>query len=90
MTQLNTFESVAVSTRIRLARNFKDHPFPARPLKDKHAEAPAHEIVRPTAPPPLPQRHVRKRRAHTTTQDGEQAWTGILFLTLCASPPCPR
>ena len=46
MTQLNTFESVAVSTRIRLARNFKDYPFPARLLKDKHAEEQAHEIVR--------------------------------------------
>lgn len=46
MPQLNTFESVAVSTRIRLARNFKDYPFPARLLKDKHAEEQAHEIVR--------------------------------------------
>ena len=46
MPLLNTFESVAVSTRIRLARNFKDYPFPARLLKDPHAEEQAHEIVR--------------------------------------------
>ena len=43
---LNSFESVAVSTRIRLARNFKDYPFPARLLRDRHAEEQAHEIVR--------------------------------------------
>ncbi len=46
MQAINTFESVAVSTRIRLARNFRDYPFPARLLKDKHAEEQAHEIVR--------------------------------------------
>ncbi len=46
MALINTFESVAVSTRIRLARNFKDYPFPGRLLKDKHAEEQAHEIVR--------------------------------------------
>ena len=46
MSQLTSFESVAVSTRIRLARNFKDYPFPGRLLKDKHAAEQAHEIVR--------------------------------------------
>ena len=46
MAQINSFESVAVSTRIRLARNFKDYPFPGRLLRDKHAEEQAHEIVR--------------------------------------------
>ena len=46
MAQINSFESVAVSTRIRLARNCKDYPFPGRLLRDKHAEEQAHEIVR--------------------------------------------
>ena len=46
MPLLKSFGSVAVSTRIRLARNFKDYPFPCRLLKDKHAEEQAHEIVR--------------------------------------------
>ena len=46
MAQINSFESVAGSTRIRLARNFKDYPFPGRLLRDKHAEEQAHEIVR--------------------------------------------
>lgn len=41
-----TFESVAVSTRMRLARNFADYPFPGRLLKDAHAEEQAQEIVR--------------------------------------------
>ena len=41
-----TFESVAVSTRMRLARNFADYPFPGRLLKDSHAEEQAQEIVR--------------------------------------------
>lgn len=40
------YESVAVSTRIRLARNFKDYPFPARLLSDPHAEEQASEIIR--------------------------------------------
>ena len=41
-----SFESVAVSTRMRLARNFADYPFPWRLLKDTHAEEQAQEIVR--------------------------------------------
>ncbi len=41
-----SFESVAVSTRIRLARNFADYPFPGRLLRDPHAEEQAQEIVR--------------------------------------------
>ena len=41
-----SFESVAVSTRMRLARNFADYPFPGRLLKDAHAEEQAQEIVR--------------------------------------------
>ena len=40
------YESVAVSSRIRLARNFKDYPFPARLLKDPHAEEQASEMIR--------------------------------------------
>ncbi len=40
------FESVAVSTRIRLARNFKDYPFPGKLLCDPHAEEQASEIIR--------------------------------------------
>ena len=39
------YESVAVSTRIRLARNFADYPFPERLLLDPHAEEQASEIV---------------------------------------------
>ncbi len=41
-----TYESVAVSTRIRLARNFADYPFPSRLLTDAHGEEQAEEIVR--------------------------------------------
>lgn len=40
-----SYESVAVSTRVRLARNFADYPFPARLLRDPHAEEQAQEIV---------------------------------------------
>ena len=40
------FENVAVSSRIRLARNFKDYPFPGRLLADPHAEEQASEIIR--------------------------------------------
>ena len=32
---LESFESVAVSTRMRLARNFADYPFPRRLLRGK-------------------------------------------------------
>ncbi len=39
------YESVAVSSRIRLARNFADYPFPARLLRDAHAEEQAQEII---------------------------------------------
>lgn len=46
MVQLADYESVAVSTRIRLARNFKDYPFPGRLLKDTHAAEQASEIIR--------------------------------------------
>ncbi len=37
---------VAVSTRIRLARDFADYPFPNRLMKDAHAEEQAYEIIR--------------------------------------------
>ncbi len=40
------YESVAVSSRIRLARNFKDYPFPALLMKDPHAEEQASEMIR--------------------------------------------
>ncbi len=40
------YESVAVSTRIRLARNFQDYPFPGRLIKDTHAQEQASEIIR--------------------------------------------
>ncbi len=39
------YESVAVSSRIRLARNFADYPFPARLLRDAHAEEQAQEMI---------------------------------------------
>ncbi len=42
---IQTFESVAVSTRIRLARNFKDYPFPNLLMKSSHAEEMAEEIT---------------------------------------------
>lgn len=38
-------ECVAVSTRVRLARNFSDYPFPSRLIGDKHAEEQSREIV---------------------------------------------
>ena len=41
-----SYESVAVSSRIRLARNFRDYPFPDRLLKSPHAREQASEIVR--------------------------------------------
>lgn len=41
-----SYESVAVSSRIRLARNFMDYPFPGRLLRDPHGEEQAREIVR--------------------------------------------
>ena len=44
-----SFESVAVSTRMRLARNFADYPFPGRLLQDAHAEEQAME----TPPQPV-------------------------------------
>ncbi len=40
------FEWVAVSSRIRLARNFRDYPFPARLMKDPHAAEQASEMIR--------------------------------------------
>lgn len=42
---LESYESVAVSTRMRLARNFADYPFPRRLLRDPHAKEQAQEIV---------------------------------------------
>ncbi len=39
------YESVAVTSRIRLARNFKDYPFPARLLRDPHAVEQAGEMI---------------------------------------------
>ncbi len=41
-----SYESVAVSSRIRLARNFKDYPFPDKLLESPHAREQAVEIVR--------------------------------------------
>ncbi|MBR7186236.1 MAG: ATP--guanido phosphotransferase [Clostridia bacterium] len=40
------YESVAVSTRMRLARNFKDYPFPGRLLSDPHAAEQSGEMIR--------------------------------------------
>lgn len=40
------YETIAVSSRLRLARNFADYPFPGRLLRDKHAEEQADEIIR--------------------------------------------
>ena len=40
------YEKVAVSSRVRLARNFADYPFPGRLIRDKHAEELAAEIIR--------------------------------------------
>lgn len=45
MEVIESFESVAVSTRVRLARNFADYPFPNLLLRDVHAEEQAQEIV---------------------------------------------
>ena len=42
---LEGVQSVAVSTRMRLARNFADYPFPRRLLRDPHAKEQAQEIV---------------------------------------------
>ncbi len=39
------YESVALSSRIRLARNFQDYPFPNRLIKDSHAVEQASEII---------------------------------------------
>ena len=39
------YESVVVSSRIRLARNFVDYPFPPRLIVDKHAVEQSREIV---------------------------------------------
>ncbi len=40
------WESVVVSSRIRLARNFKDYPFPARLICAPHASEQASEMIR--------------------------------------------
>ncbi len=45
MDVLESFESVVASTRMRLARNFADYPFPNVLLRDTHAEEQAGEIV---------------------------------------------
>jgi len=45
MEVIESFESVAVSTRMRLARNFADYPFPNRLLRDAHAEEQAQEMI---------------------------------------------
>lgn len=42
---LESFESIVSSTRMRLARNFADYPFPNILLRDAHAEEQAGEIV---------------------------------------------
>lgn len=43
------YETIAVSTRIRLARNFADYPFPGRLLRDAHAEEQAGEMIQRVA-----------------------------------------
>lgn len=45
MDVLESYESVVASTRMRLARNFADYPFPNVLLQDAHAEEQAGEIV---------------------------------------------
>ncbi len=40
------YESVAVSSRIRLARNLRGYPFPGRLVRDAHAVEQASEIIR--------------------------------------------
>ncbi|MDE6410974.1 MAG: ATP--guanido phosphotransferase [Clostridia bacterium] len=45
MDVLESFESVVASTRMRLARNFADYPFPNILLRDAHAEEQADEMV---------------------------------------------
>ncbi len=40
-----TLESVAVSSRVRLARNFRDYPFPALLMRGAHAEEQAGEMI---------------------------------------------
>lgn len=42
---IQSFESVAVSTRIRLARNFREYPFPNLLIKSPHAEEMSEEMV---------------------------------------------
>ena len=45
MDVLESFESVVASTRMRLARNFADYPFPNILVQDAHAEEQAGEMV---------------------------------------------
>lgn len=45
MNVLESYESVVASTRVRLARNFADYPFPNVLLHDAHAAEQADEIV---------------------------------------------
>ena len=45
MDVLESFESVVASTRMRLARNFADYPFPNVLVRDAHAEEQAGEMV---------------------------------------------
>lgn len=45
MDVLESYESVVSSTRMRLARNFADYPFPNALLRDAHSEEQAQEIV---------------------------------------------
>lgn len=45
MEVLESCESIAVSTRMRLARNFEGYPFPNRLLRDPHAEEQATEMI---------------------------------------------
>ena len=45
MDVLESFESVVASTRMRLARNFADYPFPNVLVKSAHAEEQAGEMV---------------------------------------------
>ncbi len=41
-----SYESVAVSSRMRLARNFRDYPFPGLLVASPHAEEQASEMIR--------------------------------------------
>ena len=45
MEVIESCDSIAVSTRMRLARNFEGYPFPNRLLRDPHAAEQATEMI---------------------------------------------